>query len=228
MNLDKVVRKDVVPLRPEDGIAAGWRSMREQRLGGLPVVDARGRLVGVLTEADLIVRRIPTRTSPWWRTMLAGSEGLADDYRKVVGITVEDVMTRETLALALDDSPEAATRLMHEHRRSILPVVADGNLVGVVTSADLIDDLPWPSDVTSPGLRDAELLQAMRERMAGESWTSGHRVYLGADHGVLSLCGVVEGPAERAGLLAMARAIAGRHAVEDHLLVRSQLPRRRT
>ena len=56
MNVDKLMRKDIAPLRPADLIATGWRAMRDQRLSGLPAADADGDLVGMLTEADLIVR----------------------------------------------------------------------------------------------------------------------------------------------------------------------------
>ena len=68
------------------------------------------------------------------------------------------------------------------------------------------------------------LVQAMHQRLDEQAWTSRHRVHVWADHGVLSLCGLVESEAERAALLAMARAIVGCAAAEDRLAVRRELP----
>ena len=227
MNVDKLMRKDIAPLRPEDAIVTGWRAMRDQRLGGLPVADADGHLVGMLTEADLIVRRMPRPTPRWWQFEFYDSERLADDYRKAVGVTVGDVMTRETVAVGPEYSPEAAAVVMHEHALRVLPVVADDRVVGVVTCADLIDDLAWPSQAAGSPAADAELVEAMQQRLDEQAWTSRHRVHVWADQGVVSLCGLVESETERAALLAMARAIVGCAAVEDHLLVRRELPPQR-
>jgi CBS-domain-containing membrane protein len=106
-------------------------------------------------------------------------------------------MTRATFAVAPEDSPETAAMVMQEHCLPILPVVADRRLVGVVTRADVIDDLPWPPAGVSPVAGDTELVQAMQRRM----------------------------DAERAALLAMARTIVAGGAVEDHRVVRGEPPR---
>ena len=228
MNVDKLMRKDIPPLHPEDSIATAWRSVRDQRLSGLPVADADdGHLVGMLTEADLIVRRIPRPRPRWWRFDFYDSERLADDYRKAVGTTVGDVMTRQTVAVVPEDSTETAAVLMHQRALSVLPVVADGHVVGILTRSDLIDGLAWSLDAADSATPDAELVRVMQERMGEEAWTSKHRVHVQADRGVLSLCGLVDSQAERAALLAMARTIAGCAAVEDHLLVRRELRGRR-
>jgi CBS-domain-containing membrane protein len=191
------------------------------------VADANGHLVGMLTETDLIGRWFPRPRARWWQFDFCDSERLADDYRKAVGITVGDVMTRQTVAVGPEDSTETAAVLMHQRALSVLPVVALGHVVGILTRGDLIDGLAWPVDAPDSAAPDAELVRVMQERMDEAAWTSKHRVHVQADRGVLSLCGLVDSQAERAALLAMARTIAGCTAVEDHLLVRRELRGRR-
>jgi len=112
---------------------------------------------------------------------------------------------------------------MHECGLPVLPVVADGRLVGVVTGSDLVEDQVLPTSTSRPASA-ADLAQAMQRQIDAEPWTSKYCVAVKAAGGVLSLRGLVESHAERRALCAMARAIAGCTAVDDHLLVRTERP----
>jgi CBS domain-containing protein len=69
-----VMRREVVPVGAVDSIDKAVRLMLDQRLGAVPVVDANGHLVGLLTEDDLIARRIPRRSPRWWEVVLPDAE----------------------------------------------------------------------------------------------------------------------------------------------------------
>ena len=93
MTIAKIMRTDVVALHAEEVIEVAWRQMRDQRFTELPVVDSKGRLVGVLTEHDLIARLAPRRMPRWWVAIFGESDRLAADYLKSAGVTVGDLMT---------------------------------------------------------------------------------------------------------------------------------------
>jgi CBS domain-containing protein len=93
------------------------RAMREGDFGSLPVVDD-GRLVGVLTDRDIVVRGV--------------AEGLDPAVCRV-----GDVASRDPVTVAPDQDLDEAMELMAHHRVRRLPVVSDGRLVGVISQADV-------------------------------------------------------------------------------------------
>jgi CBS domain-containing protein len=218
----KIMREDVRPLRADEPVERAWRAMREQGVSGLPVTEADGRLIGVVTADDLITRQAPRRLPPWWHVFRYGPARLADDYRKALGVTVGDVMSFRPVAIDARASMEAAAELMHTRHVGLLPVVADGVLVGVLTRAEVIEAGAWPArrDVSVP---DAELVSEMESRLERESWVSSHTLRVEASQGVLRLYGLVDSEAERAAITAMARSIPGCADVEDYLLFVSQI-----
>ena len=139
-----IMTTDVVTLRPEDPVDEAARKLIEGNVGGCPVVDAQGRLVGLLEDDDLLVQEtrlhLPTAISILggvleWPPSVHHFE---QELRKAVGATVSDVMGREVASCSEDDTVEdAATRLHDEHRRR-LPVVREGRVVGVVARGDIL------------------------------------------------------------------------------------------
>lgn len=226
MTVAKIMRKDTVVLRADGAIEGAWRQMREQRLDALPVTDGAGRLVGVLTEHDLLARLVPRRRPRWWM-LAAGTDRLAAAYVKTAGGTVGEVMTAPPVAVVPDASVEAAAGLMQQHAIGALPVVTNGVCIGLVTRADVLDHLSWPP-APAPGVTDAELECLMHESIQQELWTSRHRVTVEAIDGVVRLTGVVTSALERSALLAMARALPGAAGVEDRLVVLAPARRRQS
>jgi CBS domain-containing protein len=219
MNVAKIMRKDVVALRAAEGIEAAWRQMRVQKLGTLPVTDTVGRLVGVLSEHDLLVRLAPRREPGWWRAIAYEDGRLAAEYVKAVAVTVGDLMTAPPVAIVPDAALETAARLMRRHAIGALPVVVKDLCVGLVTRADVLDHLSWPAAAVPGTVSDVALECLMQERLQQELWTSRHGVTVGAAHAVIRLTGIVACSAERSALVAMARSIPGCAGVEDRLLV---------
>ncbi len=224
----KTVRKvfrNVMALHPDDTVDKAWRLMRDQGLGGLPVMDDRARVIGMLTEDDLLARCIPRKPLRWWSMMVSQPDQLADAYRKAVGTVVADVMSDLTASVGLDETVEAAARLMRDQRLRMLPVIAEGVLAGIVTAVDLVDDAVVPPTVSAALATDAELVEAMQRRLDDEPWASRHGIRITAHHAVIELDGLVNTVAERRAIVAMARTIPGSLGVEDHLLARAELAR---
>jgi CBS domain-containing protein len=225
MKVYEVMTRDVITARPDTPIHEAAQLMTTYGVSGLPVVDDRGAVIGILSEGDLILRQRPREPAPWWRTFFADSERLAREYQKAAGTTAGEVMTRSVLCVSPDVSIEAAASILDARRIRRLPVVTHGRLVGIVSRGDLIkalaDGVAPDATVARP---DAELVREMKERIGREPWVVARGIVPQANGQVLSLWGIVESEAEKSALETMARAIKGVRGVESHLVVRATVP----
>jgi CBS-domain-containing membrane protein len=214
---------DVTVVSPETALHAAARLLLAQELPALPVVDSTGSVVGVLSEHDLAGRLGPRRVRPWWHFFVS-AELLAREYRKVTGLTVEEVMTRPALTVDAGASLVAVIRLLEDPEIDLLPVVRAGRLVGALGRRHLVEQL---STVPASASRrpDAELFAEMRERMAQEAWISKPHPTVEACDGTVALWGIVSGDAEKAALATMARSIPGCKAVANRLIARDAIYR---
>ena len=128
----------------EDVVAA----LREHQLPGVPVVDADGRCVGIVTEADLVLPddegdlHLPHYVNLFGGTVFLESLNRYEDrLRKAFAASAADMMTRDPDTVGPDTSVREAARLIHETGHNRLPVVEDGRLVGVVTRLDVLGAL---------------------------------------------------------------------------------------
>ena len=137
-----VMAREVTAASPDTSIYEAARLLCEQGLPGLPVVDSRGCVVGVLSEHDLLTRLAPRRRRPWWR-LLVETEQLAREYRMATGITVGEVMMGSTVTVSPATSLEVALRLFDGPEIDLVPVSAR-RLVGAVFRSDLVRRLLLP------------------------------------------------------------------------------------
>jgi CBS domain-containing protein len=225
MRVREVMTRDVVTVSPDTPIGEAALLMATCAVSGLPVVDRRGTVVGIVSEGDLILRQKPRERTPWWRAFFADGEALAREYQKAVGTTAGEVMTRSVMCVAPDVSLATAAAILDARRIRRLPVVADGRLVGIVSRGDLVRALA--SERSAEGASrptDAELVREMKRRLAGEAWVASRGILAQATDGILSLWGVADTEAEKSALETMARAIPGVRGVESHLVVKSAMP----
>ena len=219
-----VMNRGLVTVQPTDTVSAAARRLWQHGRTSLPVVDAQGRLVGLLLETDLLAR-LRSHRRAWWRGLFEMPADGATAYQKRAGTTVGELMgpvpAQATPEMSL---AEAADLLAAEVRE--LPVVANGRLVGTVSRTELLRALVHTAPETGAPRTDAELRQEMQRRLAAEDWVSNRALGIDAKNGVLSLNGLVDGDEEKAALTTMARAIAGCSGVENHLVPKSQFRHR--
>jgi CBS domain-containing protein len=141
MTIEEIMTRDVITVSPTTPIHQAARLMVEHGVSGLPVVGDDGRLVGIISEGDLILRQTRREERPWWRRFFESGEQLARDYQKAVGTTVGEVMTCSVVSISPVWGIETAAAIMQSRRIRRLPVVHDGLLVGIVSRADLIKAL---------------------------------------------------------------------------------------
>ena len=112
--------------------------MRAQRVSAFPVLDDNGKVIGVVSEADLLAKQALDSEPDGMPGMITGLLRRRE-HEKARGVTAGDLMTSPPVTVTPDDTLERAARLMYTHKVKRLPVVAaDGHLVGIVSRADLL------------------------------------------------------------------------------------------
>ena len=222
MRIQDVMTPDVIAVSPDTPIYRAARLMVNHEVSGLPVVDERGAVVGIVSEGDLIVRQKGRERRSWWKLFFEDPEALAREYQKKTGTIVGDVMTRDVISASPELPIESAALMLDKHRVRRLPVVADGRLVGIVSRGDLIKALA-AAPPAGARLSGAALVDEMNARLARETWTSPHALVITASDGVISLYGMVWSEAERSAIETMARGIEGCTGVDNHLVIESEV-----
>ena len=143
-----IMETDVPTVHPADTVEKVVRTMRENELPGVPVVNEGGRCVGIITEADLVISgedadlHIPHYIELFGGTVFLEPLGRFEErLRKAFASNAADLMTRDPDVVAPDTTVAEAARLIHRSGHNRLPVVEDGRLVGVVTRVDVLGAL---------------------------------------------------------------------------------------
>jgi CBS domain-containing protein len=135
---------DVLTFSPDEKVSEAMPRLVEREVDAGPVVDGQGKVVGMLSASDLIVREsklhLPTVITLLGATIEWPSEKkkFDEDLEKKLGATVEEVMDDEPVTVGEGDTIETAATAMHEHDVSRLPVVRDGQLVGIIARGDIL------------------------------------------------------------------------------------------
>ena len=139
---EDLMTTDVATVHPETSLLAAVRLMAEKHVSGLPVVDARGKPVGMLTEGDLLRWHSEFgERQQWWLDHLADGEPLAPSFLKVLQTErrkVATIMSHEVVTIARGTSAHDIARLFQDKRIKRAPVVDNGRIVGLVSRSDLI------------------------------------------------------------------------------------------
>ncbi len=147
MLVREIMYGPVVTVAPDDTLANAYRTMNEHDIRHLPVVED-GRLVGIVSDRDLRLATSALHPAP-----------LSPEAR------VADVMMRGPHTVAPDAPVEEAALEMRDYRIGCLPVVGDGEVLGIVTVTDLLDALVRLAGVALPGSRLGVRLDAERDRL---------------------------------------------------------------
>jgi CBS domain-containing protein len=135
-----------ITVGPTEIVEAAVKIMEERQIGGLPVVDGQGTVVGMLSEGDLLVREAPLQT-PLYMTLLGSiiyfesPSQFHQHMKKALGMLVQDVMTANPVTVGPEASLSHAAQLMLEKKVDRLPVVEEHVLVGILTRHDLVGAL---------------------------------------------------------------------------------------
>ena len=219
MKAADIMVKDVVTAGPEASVRELAALMLERRISGMPVVDGAGRLLGIVSEGDLIRRpEIDTdRVRSGWLHLFLSDEARARDFVKSHGRKACEVMTQPAISVAADAPLAEVVRLMERHRVKRLPVLEHGKLAGLVTRADLLRALVARQAAPAPERSDRDLRQKIVSMLRDEDWAASAVVHVQVESGVAQLWGTVESEDQREALLLAVRGVPGVKDVQPHL-----------
>ena len=199
-----VMTAEVVAVRRDATFKELAAVLRRYRVSALPVVDDAGRVIGVVSEADLLAKEA-----------LADPGVMAEvlhrkDVRKAEGLTAGDLMTSPPVTAAPEDQVEQAARMMHFMRIKRLPVVnSGGQLVGIVSRSDVLAVFDRPDEDIRTEIVDSMLLH--------EFLIDPRLFKVTVESGVVTMEGTPETAALGRALVRKARHVPGVVAVRDRL-----------
>ena len=221
MKARDVMTSPPITVTPDTAITDVAALLLERRISAVPVVDEHGRMVGIISEGDLLRRSESDteRRRPQWLEMLLDPNIQAADFVKTHGTHVGAVMTRDVVAVSPDTDLAEIASLLEQRRIKRVPVVENGVPVGIVSRANLLYGLVAYKKAPS-GLQaasDPEIQQRVTESLRAEPWIDLSRLNIVVSDGVVHLWGLVKSEEQRRALKVAAGAVPGVRSVEDHL-----------
>ena len=196
----------------------------KERISAVPVVDDASKVIGIVTEGDLIHRAEAgtERRNSWWVRFLTDGATIATDYAKSHARRVEDVMTTEVVTAAPEMPLHEIATLFEERGIKRVPIVdKEGNLVGIVSRANLIQVVASVRPDLDMSLPDLMIRQKLLGDLKKESWAHTRSLNVTVTNGIVDLWGFVDSGEERKAIRVRAENIPGVVTVNDHLLIDS-------
>lgn len=211
----------LITVPPDMPVSSIARLLGERAISSVPVTDAAGQLLGIVTEADLL-RRVAGAEDParsWIARLLRDNDNEALRYAKTHGRIARDLMTTDLITAGPEATVGHCAQLMEKRRVKRLPIVTpDGRLVGMVSRADLLfAAMEPPAEIGTKRGLDARIRLALKKEIDREPWA--HSLYVSPDikDGVVTFHGFVQSDAVRRGLCVLASRIEGVREVVDQM-----------
>lgn len=150
MQAQDIMTKNVITAAADMTVEEVAVLMRDNHISAVPIVDATGGIVGLVSEGDLM-RRVEGAgkvQKSWWLSLFSGSDNTAEDFIAMRGRHAGDIMSRKVEVVAADTPVSDIARLLEKKRIKRVPVVTDGKLIGIVSRANLLQALATVPTVT--------------------------------------------------------------------------------
>ena len=220
MQARDVMVAPVVTVKPTASVQEVARQFLERQISAAPVVDDKGTLVGIISEGDLLhrVEAGTERRRSWWLRALTEADTLAAEYVKAHGRKVSDVMTRSVITASPETPLHEIATLLEKNAVKRLPIMENGQLVGVVSRANLLQAVasarpPLEATPSDTAIRD-RILASLR----AEPWAHTGLLNVTVSDGIVDLWGLAESKAERKAIKVAAEATPGVRVVNDNMV----------
>jgi CBS domain-containing protein len=221
MNAADIMKYRVITIGREATVLQAARLMLQNRISGLPVVDTKGAVIGMVTEGDLLRRtELGTeRHRPRWLEFLAGPGRLAGEYAHTHGRKIDEVMTRKVITIERSTPLDAVVALMERHRIKRLPVIEDGRLIGIVSRANLLSGLAQLAPKAPKSAQsDTEIRRRILAEIDKNPWALSGCLDAAVENGTVELRGVIGDERQREALRIAAENVEGVKKIVDHLV----------
>ena len=219
MRAHQIMTRTVVTVAPETTIRDAADIMLRRHVSGLPVMDAAGKLVGIVSEGDFLRRsEIGTqRKRGRWLTFILGPGEGATSFVREYGRKVSDVMTRDPLTITEDTTLEEIVQTMERNNVKRLPVMRGEALAGIVSRANLLQAVAsLAREIPDPTADDDHIRRRIVDTLQNNDWCPFGLNVVVRD-GIVHLNGVITDESSRPAAIIAAENVTGVKKVHDHL-----------
>jgi CBS domain-containing protein len=222
MNAGDVMVSPVVTVKPSASVKEVAKLLLERRISAVPVVDEKGKVVGIVSEGDLLHRAESDteRRRSWWLLGLTGEDTLADEYVKAHARKVADIMTSNVITAASDTPLHELAALMETNSIKRVPIVKDGQPVGIVSRSNLVQAVASVPPGLEIPLSDADIREKLLTHLQAQAWARPWLLNVLVNDGVVTLWGVTRSDEERTAIRVAAESVPGVRAVDNNLVIR--------
>jgi CBS domain-containing protein len=215
-----VMTTEVITIHEDATVQAAAKLLVEHGISAVPVVDSENRVIGMVSEGDLLHRAETgtERRRSWWLDMVTSTDQLAAEYIRSHSGRVRDVMTPGVISVTEQTAIAEIAILLETHRIKRVPVLRDGKLVGIVSRANLvqalamkINELPSGTEADDRVIRDKLLAELKTQK-----WAEVSPANVTVKDGVVHLWLSYLSERERHALVLLAQSTPGVRRVEDH------------
>jgi CBS domain-containing protein len=223
MRAADLMTRNVVTVDEEASVQEAAALMLRHRVSALPVLDRSGKLIGIVSEGDLMRRaELGTeRERSWWLELITANSDLAEDYVKAHGRKVGEVMTRKPITASPNTPINEIAVLLEEHAIKRVPILDRGKLVGIVARANLLQalaGLKLAAPASKAG-KDAEIREEILARLSGAPWRPW-LLNVTVHDGIAELWGIANGMEAKTAAGVTAENAPGVVSVKNHIIVR--------
>jgi CBS domain-containing protein len=227
MQVSDIMTRRVISVVPDESIDAAIELMLKRHISGLPVINDKSELVGIVTESDFL-RRPETstehKTGSRWRDTFFNFSKVIDNYVHSHGVKVKDVMTPNPVAVTEDTPLDRVVQLMQTRNVKRLPVVRDGKVIGIISRANLMRALvSIHREAHGAAKDDAKIRERILDDIAGHTWAEDVVVDVVVHNGVADLWGTVSKAEQAQALRVLVESTPGVKRVEHYLTCHGEL-----
>ena len=219
MRAHQIMTRPVFTILPDATIVEAANLMLQRHISGLPVVDASGKLVGIVSEGDFIRRsEIGTqRRRSRFLKLILGPGQAATDFVHEHGCKIAEIMTEEPVTISEDTPLADIVALMEKNKLKRLPVVKGEQVVGIVTRANLLQAVAsLARQIPDPTADDDHIRNRIIDALGKNDWCPLGLNVIVRD-GIVHLGGIITDDRSRKAAVVCAENVAGVKKVHDHL-----------
>jgi CBS domain-containing protein len=212
----------VLTVKPSATVQDVARLFIEKRISAAPVIDQHDKLVGIISESDLIHRAETgtERKRSWWLQQFVDPDRLAAEYIKAHATRVSDIMTQRVIAAGPETALHDIAALLERNAIKRVPIVENEQLVGIVSRSNLVQALASARKLLDIRPSDTAIRARLITHLKAQPWVHASTLNVTVNGGVVDIWGIAESEIERQVIRIAAESIPGVCSVNDNVVTR--------